>query len=42
MLVAKELEKEIGNNSKYSKDIKLLLSQTKRCGEILKKFLRSS
>jgi len=36
-LVAKELEKEIGNNSKYSKDINLLLSQTSRCGEILKK-----
>jgi len=36
-LVAKELEKEIGNNKKYSKDIKLLLSQSLRCGEILKK-----
>ena len=36
-LVAKELEKEIGNNEKYSKDIKLLLSQSSRCGEILKK-----
>jgi len=36
-LVAKELEKEIGNNEKYSKDIKLLLSQSLRCGEILKK-----
>ena len=35
-VVAKELEKEIGNNSKYSKDINLLLSQTKRCSEILK------
>ena len=35
-VVAKELEKEIGNNSKYSKDISLLLSQTKRCSEILK------
>ncbi len=36
-LVAKELEKEIGNQEKYSKDIKLLLNQTSRCGEILKK-----
>jgi len=36
-LVAKELEKEIGNNQKFSKDIKLLLSQSNRCGEILKK-----
>jgi len=36
-LVAKELEKEIGNDVKYSKDIKLLLSQSSRCGEILQK-----
>jgi two-component system sensor histidine kinase RegB len=36
-LVAKELDKEIGNNKKYSKDIKLLLSQSSRCGEILQK-----
>ena len=36
-LVAKELEKDIGNKKKYSKDIKLLLSQSLRCGEILKK-----
>ena len=36
-LVAKELEKEIGNKEEYSKDIKLLLSQSSRCGEILKK-----
>jgi len=35
-LVAKELEKEIGNNPQYSKDINLLLSQTERCSEILK------
>ena len=35
-VVAKELEKEIGNNSKYSKDISLLLSQSKRCSDILK------
>ncbi len=36
-VVAKELEKEIGKNSKFSKDVNLLLTQTKRCGEILKK-----
>jgi len=35
-LVVKELEKEIGKNPKYLKDINLLLSQTKRCSEILK------
>jgi len=35
-VIAKELEKEIGNNSKYTKDIDLLLSQTKRCSDILK------
>jgi len=36
-VVAKELEKEIGNNPKYSKDINLLLTLAKRCGDILKK-----
>ena len=36
-VVAKELEKEIGNNPKYSKDINLLLTQAKRCGDILTK-----
>ena len=35
-VVARELEKEIGKNPKYSKDIDLLLSQTKRCSNILK------
>ena len=35
-VIAKELDKEIGNNSKYSKDISLLISQTKRCSDILK------
>ena len=35
-VVARELEKEIGKNSKYSKDIDLLLSQAKRCSNILK------
>jgi len=36
-VVASELKKEIGNDKEYSKDIELLISQTKRCGEILKK-----
>jgi len=36
-VVAKELKKEIGNRSKYSKDLDLLISQAKRCSEILKK-----
>ena len=35
-VIAKELDKEIGKNSKYSKDISLLMSQTKRCSDILK------
>jgi len=35
-VVAKELKKEIGDNSQYSKDINLLLSQAKRCSAILK------
>ena len=36
-VVASELKKEIGNEKNYKKDIDLLVSQTKRCGEILKK-----
>ena len=36
-VVAKELKKEIGDDANYSKDIDLLLSQTRRCSEILKK-----
>ena len=36
-VVATELKKELGNNKEFSKDIDLLISQTKRCGEILKK-----
>ena len=35
-VVAKELKKEIGDNKEVSKDIDLLISQTKRCSEILK------
>ena len=36
-VVAKELRKEISKNSKHSKDLDLLISQTKRCSDILKK-----
>ena len=36
-VVAKELKKEIGSNSELSKDIDLLISQSKRCSEILKR-----
>ncbi len=35
-VVAGELKKEIGKNSKHTKDLDLLISQTKRCSEILK------
>ena len=35
-VVASELKKELGDNNEHSKDIDLLISQTKRCGEILK------
>ena len=37
LVVSKELRKEVGDNSKLTKDIDLLISQTKRCSEILKK-----
>ncbi len=36
-VVAKELRKEISIDSKHSKDLDLLISQSKRCSEILKK-----
>ncbi|MDA8771316.1 ActS/PrrB/RegB family redox-sensitive histidine kinase [Candidatus Pelagibacter bacterium] len=36
-VVAKELKKEIGDDKEISKDIDLLISQSKRCSEILKK-----
>jgi len=39
-VVAKELKKEIGNESDLSKDVDLLISQTKRCSEILKQISR--
>jgi two-component system sensor histidine kinase RegB len=35
-VVAKELKKEIGDSSKHSKDLDLLISQAKRCSKILK------
>jgi len=35
-VVAKELKKEIGNDKEFSKDIDLLISQAKRCRDILK------
>jgi len=35
-VVAKELKKEIGDNSKHSKDLDLLISQAKRCSDILR------
>ena len=37
LLTVKELQKEFGNNHKIKKDLDLLLSQSKRCREILKK-----
>jgi len=36
-VVAKELKKEIGDQSKHSKDLDLLISQARRCSDILKK-----
>jgi two-component system sensor histidine kinase RegB len=39
-VVVKELEKEIGKSPKYTKDIDLLLSQTKRCSDILRNLSR--
>tara|TARA_B110001452_G_scaffold229796_1_gene205851 strand:- start:780 stop:1802 length:1023 start_codon:yes stop_codon:yes gene_type:complete len=39
-IVAKELKKDFGDETEYSKDIDLLISQTKRCSEILKKISR--
>ena len=35
-VVASELKKELGKNNEHAKDIELLISQTRRCGEILK------
>ena len=36
-VIATELKKDLGNNEELRKDLDLLVSQTKRCGEILKK-----
>ena len=35
-VVSKEMRKEVGDNSKLTKDLDLLISQTKRCSEIFK------
>ncbi len=37
LLIAKELQKDFGENKKIKKDLDLLVSQSNRCGEILKK-----
>ena len=39
-VVAKELKKEIGDESKHAKDLELLVSQSKRCSEILRRISR--
>ncbi len=39
-VVASELKKELADNKELSKDVDLLITQTKRCGEILKKISR--
>ena len=39
-VIAKELKKEIKNNPKYSEDVDMILSEVKRCGDILKKLSR--
>ena len=40
-VIARHLKKETFKNPQYSKDIDLLLSQTKRCSEILKKISKA-
>ncbi len=40
-LVAKELKKEGGSNKKFNQDLDLLISQSKRCGEILKQISKN-
>ena len=37
LLTAKELQKELGSNTRIKKDLDLLMSQSRRCQEILKK-----
>ncbi|MEQ1669773.1 MAG: ActS/PrrB/RegB family redox-sensitive histidine kinase, partial [Hyphomicrobium sp.] len=41
VLVAKELEHELGPDSRYREDLQLLHAQAKRCREILQKLTRS-
>ena len=41
VLVAKELQRELGPASKYDEDLELLRSQAQRCREILQKLTRS-
>ena len=36
-VIAKELKKEVSNNPKYSEDVETILTEVKRCGNILKK-----
>ena len=36
-VVAKELKKEVSNNPKYADDIDIIITEVKRCGNILKK-----
>ncbi|MAV05976.1 MAG: two-component sensor histidine kinase [Candidatus Pelagibacter sp.] len=36
LLIAKELQKDFGNNDKIKKDLDLMVSQSNRCSEILK------
>ena len=36
-VVAKELKKEVSNNPKYADDINIIITEVKRCGNILKK-----
>lgn len=40
VLVAKELERELGSDSRYTEDLSLLRSQAQRCREILQKLTR--
>ena len=39
-VVASELKKDLGTHNEYKKDLELLISQTKRCGEILKQITK--
>ncbi|MGL4397197.1 MAG: ActS/PrrB/RegB family redox-sensitive histidine kinase [Hyphomicrobium sp.] len=41
VLVAKELEHQLGSNDQYTEDLKLLRSQAQRCREILQKLTKS-